>query len=152
MPAYIAEQERADEVINFVQTKTGVWSPLGAVQAMGFADEDTGELVGAWMFERYTGEGGSVHVHWAARDSKKWLTPDMLRLVAIYAFDQLGVDLLYGEVRASDKRTREIDERLGFGETVVLPAYFPDDDLIVYSMARRQCRWLPAEYKEPLDE
>lgn len=148
MTAHLAPPDLFDDIRYFVQSETGVATPLGPVQVMGFINDD-GEIVAGFMFERYTGVTGSLHVHWAIANTGG-LTRNMLQLVAIYAYDQLGVDLMYGEVRASDKKVRHIDERLGFVETAILPAYFPDDDLIIYSMTKRQCRWLPSEYKEPL--
>ena len=146
--SHLAAPEMFEEIRRFVQTETGVATPLGPVQVMGFVD-DEGEIVAGFMFERYTGVTGSVHCHWAIA-KKGGLSRGMLQLVCIYVYDQLKADIMYGEVRASDKEVRHIDERLGFVETAVLPAYFPDDDLIIYSMTKRQCRWLPSEYKEPL--
>lgn len=145
---HLAPPDLFDEIRYFVQTETGVATPLGPVQVMGFVD-DGGAIAAGFMFERYTGVTGSVHVHWAIAEGVG-LTRGMLQLVAIYVYDQLGVDIMYGEVRASEQNVRDIDERLGFVETATLPAYFPDDDLIIYSMTKRQCRWLPSEYKEPL--
>lgn len=146
--SHLAGQDMFEEIRRFVQTETGVATPLGPVQVMGFVNDDA-EILAGFMFERYTGVTGSLHVHWAISEGAG-LTKGMLQLVAIYAYDQLGVDIMYGEVRASDKNVRDIDERLGFVETAILPAYFPDDDLVIYSMTKRQCRWLPSEYKEPL--
>lgn len=147
---HLATPDRSGEIRRFVQDRTGVHTPLGPVQVMGFVDEE-GEIAGGWMFERYTGVTGSVHVHWAADGKRQWLTRGTLELVAIYVYDQLGCDLMYGEVKASDKYVRKIDERLGFVETATLPAYFPNDDLVIYSMTKQQCRFLPAEYKETFD-
>lgn len=141
----LAPPEMDDMVREYVQLKTGVHTPLGPVRVMGFVDEEG--ILGGFMFERYTGVTGSVHVHWAGR-GPGWLKRTMLKLVAIYVYDQLKVDIMYGEVRASDEAVRSIDRRLGFVETAVLHGYFPGDDLIVYSMTKDQCRWLPDEYKE----
>lgn len=143
----MAGPEMFDDVREFVQTRTGVATPLGPVQVLGFVDDEG--ILGGFMFERYTGVTGSVHVHWAGRD-KKWLNRTMLQLVSIYVYGQLGCHVLFGEVRASDTDVRSIDERLGFVETATIPGYFPNDDLIIYSMTKHQCRWLPAEYKEPM--
>ena len=133
-----------------MQDKTGVHTPLGPVQVMGFVD-DNDDVVGGFMFERYTGVTGSVHAHWAGSPDRPWMTRNVLSLVAIYVFDQLECHIMYGEVRASDTVVRKMDERLGFVETAVLPAYFPDDDLIIYSMTKQQCRFLPTAYKETFD-
>lgn len=147
---HLATQEHFDDVRRYVQTETGVHTPLGPVQVMGWVDDD-GEVIGGWMFERYTGVTGSVHAHWAGPTDKNWLTRGMLSLVAIYLFDQLKVSVIYAEVRGSDSYVRKLDERLGFVQQATLPAYFPDDELVIYSMTKQQCRFLPKEYKETFD-
>lgn len=147
--SYLAPPDFYKDVVEYVQERTGVYTPLGPVQVMGFVNEDE-EIVGGFMFERYTGVTGSVHTHWAGNRDQPWLSGNILKLVSIYVYDQLGCDVMFGEVRRSDKYVRRIDERIGFEKVAVLPAYFPDDDLVVYSMTKRQCRFLPDEYKEPL--
>jgi len=109
---------------------------------LAFADSHG--VIGGWVFERYTGVGGSVFSHWAGR-SATWLTRRMLRMSALYVFDQLGCERVYGEVPASDTRVRRIDERLGFKEIATLHGCFPHDDLVLYEMTRVNCRWLPAQ-------
>lgn len=148
---YLADQSRFDDVREFVQTRVGVHTPLGPVQVMGFLDDESHNIVGGFMFERYTGVTGSVHAHWAGSENRRWLTRNILQLVTVYVFDQLQCDVMFGEVRRSDKYVRKIDERIGFEKVAVLPAYFPDDDLVIYSMTKQQCRFLPEEYKETLN-
>lgn len=144
----LAPPERTDEIISYVSARTGVHSPVGSVQALGFVED--GRIVAGWMFERYTGVTGSVHVHWAVKPGTK-LMKWMLHTLAIYIFDQLGVGTLYGEVRKSDTRGRDAVLRLGFRKRTVLPGYFPGDDLVIYSLDKNDCVWLPIEYKEPAD-
>ena len=142
----LAGPERNTEVQAWVQARTGAYSPQGSVSVMGFLGKDD-QIVAGWMFERYTGPGGSVYTHWAG-EGKRWLTRDVLSLVAIYVFGQLDADNVFGEVRKSDKAVRAIDEKLGFRKVAELTGYFPDDDLIVYRMQKNDCRWLPQDYKE----
>lgn len=112
---------------------------------IGFRDKNG--IRGAFLIERYTGEGGSVHVHWAGRD-KNWLKKYMLTLVSMYVFDQLQCKRMYGEVRAKDSAVRAIDEKLGFKQIAVMKGYYPNDDLIVYEALKEDFPWLPPEFKE----
>lgn len=134
----------------FFAQKTGVDTTTERSRVLGFKDSTSGEILGVWLFERYTGVTGSVHSHWAGKDGP-WLTKDMLTLVAVYVFDQLGCSRVYGEVAASDTYVRKVNEKLGFREVAVLHGYFPDDDLVIYSLEKRDCRWLPAGFKEVAD-
>lgn len=147
----LAPPSMNDTVRAFVMIKTGLSAPASATQVLGFINAEKEELAGAFMFERYTGVGGSAYLHWAAGDDRRWLNRTVMNIVAVYAFVQLGVERVFGEVRASDTYVRKIDERLGFKEMAILPGYFPDDDLVVYSITKQECRWLPDEYKESPD-
>lgn len=137
-------EQRAIEAKMFVMAQVGLGAPASLVTALGFMDSATKKLVGAWAFERCTGEGGSVYVHWATA-APGWLNRDTLALISHYVFEQLGCAQALGEVRASDTRTRSINERLGFKKVGEIPGYFPNDDLILYCMRRSDCIWLPAE-------
>lgn len=148
----LAPPSMNDTIRAFVMIRTGLSVPASATQVLGFIDPNKEELVGAFMFERYTGRGGSAYLHWAAADgNRRWLNRTVLALVAHYAFEQLGVTRVFGEVRASDSYVRRIDERLGFKEVAILPGYFPDDDLAVYCITKQECTWLPAENEESSD-
>lgn len=100
----------------------------------------------AALFERWTGPGGSVTAHWAAPGGKT--TRRMLFAVFHYVFGQLKVEKMIGEVRASDKKVRELDERLGMKPVATIAGYFPDDDLVIYEMRREDCLFLPKEVKD----
>lgn len=145
MKTVVATGDAAERVSKFVQRETGVYSPVGAVQTLGFLDQ-AGRVAGGWLFERYTGPGGSVHAHWAGRPG--WITPRTLRMASFYLFVQLGVEVVFGEIKETEPKLRELAERLGFQYLTTLPGYFPDAALCVYSMTKQQCRWLPAQYKD----
>ena len=111
------------------------------------AFRDREGIRGAFYFERYTGPGGSVHAHWCGRDAR-WLKGYMLTLAFMYAYDQLRCQIIFGEVKAKSAQTRAIDEKLGFKEITRLVGYYPGDDLILYSLHKQDCVWLPDEFKE----
>lgn len=144
---FIVPPDREDETRLFIHTRGGIPVPKGPTQVLGFMD-DQDEIIAGVMFERYTGVTGSVHVHWAAKPSTIWLTRTVLYAIATYTYGQMGVGRLFGEVRASDEYVRKVDEKLGFRKVAVLEGYFPGDDLVLYSMTKAECRWLPPELKE----
>jgi RimJ/RimL family protein N-acetyltransferase len=147
MTTELVPPERSDEVRRYVQERAGVSTPPGPTQVLGFMDSKTKEIIGGFMFEKYTGDRGSVHTHWAG-ERGRWLTMGVLNMVMIYIFDQLGCDRVFGEVRASDKSVRKIDEKIGFKQVATLPGYFPDDDLVIYCLTKQECRYLPEVFKE----
>lgn len=120
-------------------TKAGV--RLWPDQSTNLSFWDDKGLMGGFLFERYTGVGGSMHVHFAGR--RGWISRRVLKICAIYAYHQAEVAVLIGLVRSTDVETQKIDERIGFRRVGVIPNYFPDSDMIVYQMTREECRWLP---------
>lgn len=115
--------------------------------AVPLAFRDKEGILGAAIYERYTGPGGSVHIHWTGRGGR-WLTRDMIAMTFVYPFVQLQVKWLFGEVPAKDTYVRNLDERLGFEYFMTIPEFFPDDDLIIYRMHRDKCRWICLEEGE----
>lgn len=121
-----------------------VWRRIGSrppsMVCIGWRDTN-GEPVGGFIFERYTGRGGSVRMHYAGRPH--WLTARRLRQVAEYVFVHLDCSVAYGEVDAGDAKVRRIDERLGWELVVVLKgALAGGRDMALYEMRRENCRWL----------
>jgi hypothetical protein len=105
-----------------------------------FSDKDG--VMGGFVFDRYTGPGGSIHVHWAGRDSR-WLSRDMLRIAGLYIFDQLGCRKVFGEMPASLDVSHRTLELNGWRKVAVLEGYFPDDDVIVVEATADSAWWAP---------
>jgi RimJ/RimL family protein N-acetyltransferase len=98
-----------------------------------------GELLGGVIYTGYTGASVAMHV---AGFDPKWINPDMLWICFDYAFNQLKVNKIFGQVPANNKRALEFDLKLGFIEVARIADVFPDGDLLVMAMSREQCRWL----------
>lgn len=143
IPEKIVDENDA-EMREFLLRKLGLSQMPAGGRILGFKT-DTGPVVG-WLFERYTGPGGAVHTHWAGR-KHFFLKRYMLTLVAMYVFDQMKCEVVVGEVPASDLYVRSADEKLGFKEVATIKGYFPGDDLVIYTMTRDACRFLPDEFK-----
>jgi len=140
----IVDETDADAA-EMVVTRLGLSALHPTARILGFRDRDG--IRGAFYFERYTGPGGSIHAHWVGRD-RHWLKGYMLTLAFMYVYDQLGCEIIYGEVKSKSVATRIIDEKLGFREVARLEGYYPGDDLILYALRKQDCIWLPDEFKE----
>lgn len=100
----------------------------------------------------YTGFlGASIMLHMAGTEDN-WATRDFLWMVFDYAFNQLGVRKLVGLVPSSNARAISVDLRLGFRLEGRLTEMLtdPDDDLLVLTMSKVNCKWLaivPKHYR-----
>ncbi len=107
---------------------------------LGWRD-DTGEPLGGFLIEGYTGKGGSCRIHFAGRPG--WLTRDKLSVLGRYVVGHLGCARAYGHVAAGDVGVLAIDKRLGFEVVCTLKNYFPDDDLVILELTREGAeKWL----------
>lgn len=107
-------------------------------QAIGFARN--GELVGGVVYNLYSGHDIAIHV--ASDGTRRWVNRENLRATFGYPFCQLKVNRLTGYVPAKNADARRFDEHLGFIYEGTLREALPDDDIAVYGMLRRECRFI----------
>jgi RimJ/RimL family protein N-acetyltransferase len=100
-----------------------------------------GVLAGGVIFNGYNPEG-SVNIHMAGFQPG-WATRELTREVFRYCFVTLRVKKVFALVPSDNTKALEINRRLGFNEEVVIADVFADCDLVVMSMRRDECRWLP---------
>lgn len=98
-----------------------------------------GELRGGVIYNGYT--GASINLHVWGRDSK-WADRDMLYMTFHYPFIQLSCRKVFGQIPANNTQALDFDLKLGFKIEARIPEVFPNEDLIVVSMKREDCRWL----------
>ena len=90
----------------------------------------------------------SIDLHVAAVAGKKWLTSAFLTATFEYPFGQLGLRRVTGRIASSNKRARNFVERIGFTQEGIVREGWPTgdgDDLIIYGMLRRECRFFGSE-------
>jgi RimJ/RimL family protein N-acetyltransferase len=76
----------------------------------------------------------------------RWGTRAVLRFLFRYAFVHLKAARLQSIAPRKDKRARKLNERVGFKmEGVGRRALNGKDDVVVYSMLPKECRWLGGE-------
>lgn len=101
--------------------------------------EKNGEIVAAVAYDNYTGASICMHV---VGEGKRWLTREFLIFCFAYPFEQLKVRKVLGLVPSNNADAIKFDEHLGFRKEAVIRDAVPGGDLIVYSMTRKQCRYL----------
>lgn len=119
------------------QRVDGTYSPSDSVT---MAVVRGGELAAVVLFGEQTRH--TVEMAVAADRKGAWMSRAMLRAVFSYPFRQLGVRVAYGRVRRSNEAAIRMDLGLGFMLTGCIPEGFGDDDCLLLTMTRRQCRWL----------
>lgn len=113
--------------------------------AIGY--EKQGELVGAVMFDGYTGkkgaEGGNIFMH-SRIDGR--VPREFYWMVFDYPFNQLKVKYVRGIVNVNNSAAIKFNEHVGFKREALLRDYFLNGDAIVYGITRDNCRFLGDKY------
>ena len=104
--------------------------------------EKDGVLVAGTMYDWFN--GASVYIHTAIDEINR----EYLWFCFYYPFEQLGANVLIGLVGSKNLKAQRLDKHLGFQEFARIPGAHPDGELIIYTMEKRNCRWL--HLKKPL--
>jgi RimJ/RimL family protein N-acetyltransferase len=121
----------------------GDWLP-GRGHIIGLWDDVCGP-VAACLFE--ASNGASIMLHIATDGSRKWMNREYLWFVFYFPFIQLGVTKIIAPVESSNKICADFVEHIGFILEATLKDCAPKGDLLIYTMARDQCKWLNLEEK-----
>lgn len=96
-----------------------------------------GEIAGGVIFQNYTGKSIAIHVaSWLPR----WVTKDLLWIVFDYPFNQLGVDVLFGQVPENNHEAIRFNTKLGFREIGRIADVYPDGGMVLMRMDKSDCR------------
>lgn len=107
------------------------------------AIERNGKLVGGCLFTQWTGKGGSCTIHVGSDMSGYWATKDFVQAVFFHVFVWLGCEKLFGQVPSSAPQSVvDFNLNLGFQPEFIIPDVYPDGDMILMSMYKRDCRFL----------
>lgn len=103
--------------------------------------ERHGEIIACVIYNRWY-PGISVEISVAAA-KPNWLTRDFLALVFHNPFNVWGMRRVGSSIAASNERSVEFCEHLGFKHEGTIRQGAPDgDDLLLYGMLRNECRYL----------
>lgn len=114
------------------------WFP-GRGSVIGLWEDGVGPVAGC-LYESCN--GASIVGHLAGL-GRKWMNREYLWFCFHYPFVQLGVHKIIGLVEAGNLEARKLDEHMGFTLEATLKGCAPSGDLLIYTMTRDQCRWLP---------
>jgi hypothetical protein len=101
-----------------------------------------GNILGGAIFRNYTGVGGSVNMH-VASFGKGWMTRMLIFMAFDYAYSQLGVKKIFGNIPLKNVAALKFARDAGFNVETIVPDVFPGDDMVVMSLYRDECRFLP---------
>lgn len=129
----------SQSICSWVSERAGGSWVLGQATAIGLMED--GELIAGVVFDSWNGASCCMHV--AAQEGKKWMTPSYLKVCFAYPFHQLKVNKILGLVGSKNEAALQFDLHLGFVPEATLEGAHPDGSLLVLSMTKAQCRWLP---------
>jgi hypothetical protein len=112
---------------------------------VAFGIEKNGELVVGVMYDGYTGENGSISMHWRVDDPKA-ITRFFYWMAFDYPFNHAKVRRVTGLVDSGNTRAIRVDEKLGFVCEARLESYFPKGDALVFRMLKNECKFLGERY------
>jgi RimJ/RimL family protein N-acetyltransferase len=133
-----------DDVGAWVNSRTPnpfPWIP-GAGVAIGFTCAE--RLVAGVTYYGYNGANVWTGI---ASEEHGWINRRNLALLFDYPFRQLKVRRLSALIDASNTRSQDFVERLGFTREATLVDSATDGDQFVYRMFARDCQWLDVRRK-----
>lgn len=111
----------------------------GDCSAIGLEKDDA--LVAGVVYNQFV-EGNSISMHVAAVPGRRWLTRSFLRAAFRYPFLQLGLRRVTLLIPAANMPSRRFATDLGFQlEGIVREGASPTEDLCIYGLLARECRW-----------
>lgn len=103
--------------------------------------EKDGDLKAGVVYNGHV-EGNSIQMHVAAVPGRRWLTRSFLRAAFRYPFLQLGLRRVTLLIPARNIPSRRFAQGLGFQlEGIAREGASPTEDLCIYGMLARECRW-----------
>jgi RimJ/RimL family protein N-acetyltransferase len=133
---------RDEQIAKFVQARIpNMERGFGMCAAIGVIRRN--KLVGGIVYHEYRPELKTIMVSMAGEGF--WMTPSVLTSFFAYPFEQLGCNRIWLMTAKRNKRTRRFVEGIGFKLEGCMRRGFLTDDLMIYGVLARECRWLEKE-------
>lgn len=132
-----------DELLDWAAARYGDNAIDSDTHAIGV--EVDGEIQAVAMYNAFTDISCNIHVVTDGR--RRWAGRTFLRQAFAYPFVQLGLTRLTALVPAKNYNALNLDLRLGFQVEGRMAEATDGDDLVVLGMLRRNCTWIPEEYR-----
>ena len=102
---------------------------------------ETGEIVAGVIYENWNKRSVVAHMAITGR-----LTRKFIGAIFRYAYEQCGVNKVILPVQSDNVKSNHFVKHLGFTEEARIREAAPDGDIIIYSLAKSECRYLGKEY------
>lgn len=125
---------------------------IGLVHADDVADPDPGRdsagrrIAAVTVFDGFSKCDANMHI--ASDETGKWMTREYLVRAFAYPFIQCGLRRVTGLVPAKNTVALKFDLHLGFRLEGRCRDALPDDDVLVLGLLRRECIYIPKEYRQ----
>jgi len=104
------------------------------------------EILAVTVFDSFSDADCSIHI--ASNGSKRFLTREFLVKCFAYPFIQCRFNRITGLVPENNFAALKFDLHLGFKQEGLVREAMPDkQNIIVLGMLRRECRFIPLEYR-----
>jgi RimJ/RimL family protein N-acetyltransferase len=114
-------------------------------QALGRLER--GRLLGVVGYNGFCGLTCQIHT---AGDGH-WVSREFIHKTFDYPFVQCGMEHLFAPVAATNARALRFDNHMGFTEFArIKDGYERGTDMIVLTMAKKDCKWISADTSRPL--
>lgn len=103
--------------------------------------ERDGSLVAGVMYENWNKR--SITAHMAITGQ---LTRSFLGAIFRYAFEKCGVHKVILPISSGNAKSSKFAQKLGFTEEARIRDAAPDGDIVIFSLAKNECKYLGKEY------
>lgn len=137
--------DRQYELLLWAVKQIGIEKFRPDAQAIGH--ERNGKIVAVAVFDGFSDVDCNVHL--ASDGSARWNSREFIVRCMAYPFIQMNLRRLTGLVPAGNERALRFNQHFGFKiEGVHREANCDGGDIISMGLLRRECRWIPAEYRK----
>ncbi|MDQ0135677.1 RimJ/RimL family protein N-acetyltransferase [Neorhizobium galegae] len=135
--------EQKQEMIAWAEARIEGCKFRDDAKAIGIRSD--GEFIGVVVFDNFSPNGCWISV--ASDGSRRWLTREFILRVFAYPFIQCGYHRVGAFVSVNNAASLAFCEGFGWNrEGVLREAGHAGEDLVIYGMLRRECRWLPERF------
>ena len=135
--------------VSIRQNQANPWGRVDGYSTLGLLRN--GYLIAGVVYNNF--EAKNVCAHIAAIEGRHWLNRQFLFAMFDYPFTQLGKNRITGLVARSNHTCRRFVRSLGFKLEGKMPGYYENDDMLIFGMLRKDCRWLQlAPHEQQLKE
>lgn len=131
-------------LLSWAAERIGLQSFKADAKAIGIKRD--GEIAAVVVYDCFGPVDCNMHV--ASDGSGHWLSRRTLVEVFSYPFITLDLRRVTALVPNKRKHAIRFNEHLGFRLEGLCPEAMPDDDIQIRGMLRRECRFIPPEYRK----